>query len=133
MNFPFIIKTALRDSRKNRGKLALFMSSIIAGIAALVAINSFNHNLVRDVNEQSKSLLGADLVVSGNRPLLEPLQVMLDSLEGERSSEVELFSMSYLPHSDETQFVRIKALEGGFPYYGELTTVPTEASSTFQA
>ena len=133
MNFSFILKTALRDSRKNRGKLALFMSSIICGIAALVAINSFNHNLVRDVNEQSKSLLGADLVVSGNRPIVEDLQTMLDSLEGEKSSELELFSMSFLPKTEETQFVRIKALEGGFPYYGKLTTIPAEASSQFQS
>ncbi|MEZ4980325.1 MAG: hypothetical protein R2769_01820 [Saprospiraceae bacterium] len=42
------------------------MSSIILGIAALVAINSFNYNLVEDVDEQALSILGADYVVSGN-------------------------------------------------------------------
>ncbi|MEE9374181.1 MAG: FtsX-like permease family protein [Saprospiraceae bacterium] len=108
------------------------MSSIICGIAALVAINSFNHNLVKDVNEQSKSLLGADVVISGNRPVVESLQGMMDSLVGEKSSEVELFSMSFIPKSEETQFVRLKALEGGFPYYGKLSTVPDEAGTQFK-
>ena len=43
--WAFIAKLALLDSRKNVGKLMLFLSSIIAGVAALVAINSFNDNL----------------------------------------------------------------------------------------
>ncbi len=132
MKLSFILKTALRDSRKNRGKLALFMSSIICGIAALVAINSFNHNLVKDVNEQSKTLLGADMVISGDRPALESLQLMMDSLEGPKSTEIELFSMSFLPKSEESQFVRVKGLEGDFPYYGKLITVPPEAGKDFK-
>lgn len=132
MKLSFIVKTALRDSRKNRGKLALFMSSIICGIAALVAINSFNHNLVKDVNEQSKTLLGADMVISGNRPAVESLQIMMDSLEGPKSSEIELFSMSFLPKTEESQFVRIKGLEGDFPYYGKLNTIPIKAGSAFK-
>ena len=60
-NFPFLARTALRDSRKNRGRLLLFMSSIILGVAALVAINSFNYNLVADIDRQASTLLGADI------------------------------------------------------------------------
>ena len=73
----YLITTAYRDSRKDRGKLALFMSAIILGIAALVAINSFNYNLVKDIDEQSKSILGADMSVTGNQPIAEHLQLML--------------------------------------------------------
>ncbi len=133
MKLAFIIKTALRDSRKNRGKLVLFMSSIVCGIAALVAINSFNYNLVKDIDEQSKSLLGADLVISGNRPIEPSLETFMDSIPGERSWEVDLFSMSFLPQKEESQFVRIKALEGEFPYYGKLKTEPSEASQQFRS
>ncbi|HMU04387.1 MAG TPA: hypothetical protein PJ990_12225 [Saprospiraceae bacterium] len=46
----FLWKIAIRDSRKNRSKLLLFMSSIILGVAALVAINSFNYNLRKEIN-----------------------------------------------------------------------------------
>ncbi|MEO0875693.1 MAG: hypothetical protein AAFY48_13930, partial [Bacteroidota bacterium] len=71
IDWAFIRRLAWRDSRKNRGRLVLFMSSIILGIAALVAINSFNYNLQSDIDEQAASLLGADLVISGNRPMAE--------------------------------------------------------------
>jgi len=133
MNWSLIIKTAFRDSRKDRSKLVLFMSSIILGVAALVAINSFNDNLVRDIELQSKSLLGADMTVEGNRPIPDSILMSLDSLTSEHSTEIELFSMSYLPSIDQSQFVRIKALTGDFPYYGNLLTEPASASSTYKS
>lgn len=127
----FILKAAFRDSRKNWGRLFMFMSSIVLGITALVAINSFNYNLVKDINEQSKPLLGADLKLSANKKLPENLQLIVDSLPGEKAYEAEFFSMSYIPKSDETQFVRIKALEGQFPFYGKLVTQPVEAANNY--
>jgi len=132
MKWSVIIKTAIRDSRKDRSKLLLFMSSIILGVAALVAINSFNDNLVRDIDNQSKSLLGADMTVGGNKPIPESLLASLDSLTSEKSTEVELFSMSYLPSIEESQFVRLKGLTGDFPYYGNLLTEPASASKTYK-
>ena len=128
----FIIKTALRDSRKDIGKLMMFMASIVLGIAALVAINSFNYNLVSDIDKQAATLLGADIVISDNKPIPAALQAIADSLPGEKASQTQLFSMAYLPNSDETQFVSIKALEGGFPFYGILKADPQSASETFR-
>ncbi len=49
MNWRWILLMAWRDSRKNRSRLFLFISSIILGIAALVAMNSFNVNLKKDI------------------------------------------------------------------------------------
>ncbi|MCB0663029.1 MAG: ABC transporter permease, partial [Saprospiraceae bacterium] len=108
------------------------MSSIILGIAALVAINSFNYNLVEDVDEQALSILGADYVVSGNNPPNDEVQSMLDSLPGEKAKKVELFSMAFLPKTEATQFVRVKAVEGGFPFYGKMVTEPAAAAETFK-
>ena len=62
---------AWRDSRRNRGRLLLFVLSIIIGIGALVATLSFGRNLSADINAQAKLLLGADLVVRSGRPVPE--------------------------------------------------------------
>jgi putative ABC transport system permease protein len=126
-DWSFIRRLAWRDSRKNRGRLVLFMSSIILGIAALVAINSFNYNLQQDIDEQAASLLGADLVVSGNRPVSEDLKAILSTLPGEEASKLELFSMAYLPRIDHSQFIRLQGLAGDFPFYGQLKTAPADA------
>ncbi len=131
-NFNFLIKTAYRDSRKNRGKLFLFMSSIILGISALVAINGFNYNLIRDLDNQAKTLLGADVQVSSNNPLNENLYNLFEEVPGEKATERELFSMSYMPKVDETQYVRIKAVKGDFPFYGKINTIPESAAAEYQ-
>jgi len=128
----FLLKLALRDSRKNVGKLFMFMSSIILGITALVAINSFNYNLVRDIDNQTKSLLGADIRIAGKSPLTDSLQYILDSLPGEQAIEMEIFSMAFIPKDEGTQFVRIKAIEGNFPFYGELKVEPMASRDSYQ-
>ena len=129
----FLARTALNDSRRNRGRLILFMSSIVLGIAALVAINSFNYNLERDIDLQAASLLGADLATSGNREAAPAVLQTLDSLPGDMASEMELLSMAYIPTINESQFVRIKAIEGGFPFYGKLKTQPESAAMSFKS
>lgn len=131
-NLSFLFKTAVRDSRKDVNKLFMFMSSIILGIAALVAINSFNYNLVKDIDTQAASLLGADLAITGNKPIAEKLTPVLDSLAAEKAEELEIFSMAYISKTDASQFVMIKAMEGGFPFYGKIKTEPEQAYLNYQ-
>jgi putative ABC transport system permease protein len=124
---------AWRDSRRNRSRLILFISSIILGIGALVAINSFSENLQKDIQNEAKSLLGADLVVQGNQAAPDSIKMLLDSLEAiDQSEAVQLFSMAYFPKNGGTRLVNVKALEGEYPFYGNLATEPKEASRTFR-
>ncbi|HEV3251173.1 MAG TPA: ABC transporter permease, partial [Puia sp.] len=69
LNISWLIKMALRDSRRNWSRLFLFISSIILGIAALVAIFSLGENAQKDIDRQAKSLVGADLAIESNRPV----------------------------------------------------------------
>lgn len=131
-NFKFLLLTALRDSRKEIGKIIMFMSSIILGIAALVAINSFNYNLIKDIDRQALSLLGADVSISSNRAVEPGLLAKFDSLPGEGSVQKRLFSMAYIPGQDASQFVEIRAIQGDFPYYGKLKTTPEGAGQHFR-
>jgi putative ABC transport system permease protein len=39
--------------------------------------------------------------------------------------------MGYLPRQDQSQFVRIKGLEGNFPFYGKLKTIPEAAAQRY--
>lgn len=81
LNFPWLIKMALRDSRKNKSRLFLFISSIVLGIAAMVAISSFRDNLMRDIDRQAASLIGADLVLDSRKVLSDSSRKLIDSLK----------------------------------------------------
>jgi putative ABC transport system permease protein len=132
INIPWLFDMALRDSRKNRSRLLLFISAIIFGIAALVAIYSFRYNLQNDINSQAATLIGADLVVSGNKPADAAIKPLLDSLGDKRSEERSFPSMIYFPRTQGTRLVQVRALQGGFPYYGSLETEPVQAGTTFK-
>ena len=128
-NSSWLVKMAWRDSRRNRSRLFLFVSSIILGIAAMVAIYSLGDNMSEEVDRQAASLLGADLQIASGRQISPAIQKMVDSL-GDRRSEQRMFpSMIYFSKSNKTRLVQVRALGGEFPYYGVLETVPSSAIS----
>jgi putative ABC transport system permease protein len=132
VKWSWLFTMAWRDSRRNRSRLFLFISSIVLGIAALVAIYSFGYNLRADIDSQAATLVGADLVISGNRAPDKKIQPMLDSLGDSRSQERNFASMVYFTKTNDTRLVQIKALQGQYPYYGSIETTPAKASTTFR-
>ncbi|MFN3761111.1 MAG: ABC transporter permease [Algoriphagus aquaeductus] len=129
-DFNWILKMAMRDFRKNLSRLLLFVSSIVVGIAALVAISSFGENLVKDIDNQAKELLGADLVLENNKPLGDQA---LDSVAIQLASEVNFASMVAFPKTDASRLTQVRALEGDFPFYGKLETIPSEGDADFRS
>jgi len=123
---------AWRDSRRNRSRLLLFISSIILGIAALVAIYSLSNVLQKEIDKQAASLLGADLELSGSKPLRSALGKMIDTLGDRRSEQRSFSSMIYFPKNGATRLTEVKALGGEFPYYGALETMPANAGKNFR-
>jgi putative ABC transport system permease protein len=123
---------AWRDSRRNRSRLFLFVSSIILGIAAMVAIYSLRDNMSYEIDRQAASLLGADLEISSNKELSPATRKMADSLGEQRSEQQTFTSMIYFPKGEGTRLVQIRALSGAFPYYGNLETIPVSAGRDFR-
>jgi len=132
INFPWLLKMAWRDSRRNRSRLLLFVSSIILGIAALVAIYSLGDNLKQNIDSQAATLLGADLELFSSRPVTGKPKKMIDSLGIKRSEERSFASMILFPKNGGNRLAQVKALQGDFPYYGELETEPVAAGRNFR-
>lgn len=125
---------AWRDSRKNRSRLLFFISSIVLGIAALVAIAAFGDNLKREINQQAATLIGTDLQVDSRTSLTTAAQTLIDSLTSlsdAHAEEQQFASMVRFTNSNGTRLVQIRALAGAYPFYGELETLPAQAAHTF--
>lgn len=127
----WIFKMAWRDSRGSRRQLILFLSSMVVGVAALVAINSFGANLRLAVDEESKTLLGADLVLERDGEFPEEIEALIDSIGGVQSRRVSFNSMAYFPSTGDTRLVTVRAIEGGYPFYGEVITSPADAAHRY--
>ncbi|GAB4049589.1 ABC transporter permease [Spirosoma litoris] len=123
---------AWRDSRRSRQRLLLFMSAIVLGIAALVAINSFGDNLAQSIDDQARELLGADLTVSWSRPPSPKTQQLLKTTGRDRAYEVSFASLVSIPKTGGVRLAQVKGLQGSFPYYGVWEVQPASAIQTFR-
>ncbi len=132
MNTSWLFKMAWRDSRRSRQRLLLFMSAIVLGIAALVAINSFGDNLARSIDEQARELLGADLTLAWNRTPSKRTQQLLKSIGQDRAYEVAFPSLVSIPRTGGVRLAQVKGLEGRFPYYGDWEVEPRSAIAAFR-
>lgn len=122
---------AWRDSRGSRRQLLLFLSSMVVGVAALVAINSFGANLRHAVDEESKTLLGADYIIERDGAFPEEMEALIDSIGGMQSRRVSFNSMAYFPSTGDTRLATVRAIEGGYPFYGEVVTAPADAADRY--
>jgi len=91
----WIWKMAWRDSRGSRKRLLLFLSSMVIGVAALVAINSFGDNLEQAIDEQSKVLLGADMSLESDVPFAPETEALIHEL-GQQHTEGEILLVEVL-------------------------------------
>lgn len=130
----WLLCMAWRDSRRSRSRLLLFVSSVIVGIASLVAIYSLGNNLNDEVNNQAAALLGADVKITSNQPLTPAIQQLVDSLRhsSNYSEERNFASMVLFKKNNGIRLVQVRALQGSFPYYGALETDPANAGIAFR-
>jgi putative ABC transport system permease protein len=129
----FIFKMAWRDSRASRRRLVLFSFSIVLGIAALVAIGSLGSNLESAIDEQAKGLLGADLIITSREPMGVAARAHVAGLAEAVAREVSFSSMMAFPSAENlTRLVNVRALEGGFPFFGDFVTVPADAAARWR-
>ncbi len=130
-NAAWLFKMAWRDAKASRARLLLFMASIVLGIAAVVSIQLFSQNLTANIQRQSKSLMGADFIIDSDQLPNERAQAIIDSLKPD-ASEVNFVSMVAFPKNNGTKLVRIRALQGNFPFYGTIETDPVGAATNYQ-
>lgn len=121
----------LRESRGSRGRLLFFIACLAIGVAAVVGVSSTVAAIDDGLRAQARELLAADLVVSSRQPLPQSLSEQLDTLAPghERTGIHELSTMAAAAASVDGRpgaslLVELKAVEGRFPLFGELTLEP---------
>jgi putative ABC transport system permease protein len=129
----FILKMAWRDSRASRRRLAFVALSVVLGIAALVSIGSFADNLQHTVATQTKALVGADLTVTSRQPFSADALACFRTFGGEQAGETGLNTMVDFPAAGHRRLVQVRAIDGAFPFYGDLVTAPGGAMQTLAA
>lgn len=128
-----LLRMAWRESRTARRRLALYMSSIAFGVAALVAIDSFAGNVTGSIRDQSRTLLGGDIALQARADFPTVVDTLLDSLRASGIANARLTtfaSMALAEPSGSTRLVQVRAVSPGYPFYGAIETVPASGWAT---
>ena len=67
MNFAF--RNAWREIRNSRSFCIFYIVNLALGLVGFLTVDSFKSSLEYKVEEESKTLLGADFAIRGRRPL----------------------------------------------------------------
>jgi putative ABC transport system permease protein len=122
-----LLALSWRESRFARRRLLLFLSSITLGVAALVATQSFAANLAAGVRDQARDMMGADVSLGSNRPFGPRTERVLDSLRRARIPVARVTSFASMALAERTggaRLAQVRAVEPGYPFYGEIVTAP---------
>ncbi|MEQ9366036.1 MAG: FtsX-like permease family protein [Leptospirales bacterium] len=154
MSLRALLKLAYAETRRSQGKLLFCVFSIAVGVGSLTAVRTAILSLENSIAAQSKTLMGADLMFRSNAPVNQgvaaELSGRLQALGARAAAVTELNSMLVKSEAaadvpqrvdgaaagndsdalSDTQMVQIRAVSGGFPFYGEIETDPPEQWSS---
>lgn len=135
MKLAHYTRMALRESRRSRGRITLFMACIAVGVAAIVVVAGLSKSVTDGIREQGRKLMAADVTVEGRRPLPAELDTLLANFplppggRIERADVREFVSVVLAPATNASQLAELKVVQGDYPFYGTLKLNPDRSLS----
>lgn len=124
----FVLRMAFREMRASWPRLLFFVLCLALGVGAIVTLRSVMQTVRQTLTREARTLLGADLTLSTNRPWDPKVRQAVDArLAGVavmgRTDEVSTLTMIRPadPAKAVARLVELRAVQAGFPLYGTLT------------
>lgn len=121
----FIAAMTLREMRASWKRLLFFFICLSIGVGAIVAIRSVIQSVRGVFDGEARSLMSADATIWSNRPLSAELTQKIDErVRNAGASSINSIELGTMVRPAErpgsARMVELRAVDEGFPYYGEL-------------
>ena len=114
------LKMLARDARA--GELRILLAALVIAVASVTSVGFFADRIGRALNQESHQLIGADFVVSSDRPL-DGAVAAAAAARGLRVARAINFP-SMAAHGGKTHLAGFKAVTPGYPLRGTLRIAP---------
>ncbi len=112
-----------RQLTSSKQQSIIFVLSVALSMISLVALRGLGDSLNRALLADAKELQAADIVVSSNFELADATAAEIDALVAAGTVDAaktwEFYTVARLPDREDTLLSNIKAVEPGYPLYGE--------------
>jgi putative ABC transport system permease protein len=122
----FVAAMTVREMRASWKRLLFFFICLSIGVAAIVAIRSVIQSVRAVFAGEARALITADVIVSSNQPFDDTINTIVEQRLRETQAtshvSVEVATMVRGAETERrtTRMVELRAVERGFPHYGEL-------------
>ena len=114
------LRMTWRDWRA--GELRFLLLAIVIAVGALSSVGFFVDRVSNGLQRDANQLLGADLVVSADAPILATLQAKAPELQQlNQARTVSFVSMALSADESQSKLVSVKAVSQQYPLRGQLT------------
>ena len=121
----FVLRMTARELRASWRRLLFFFICVAIGVGAIIALRSIVQSVRGTIVSQARTLLGADVVISANRPWSADLRREIDGRLSEypiagRSEIVETSTMARAGAAEggAARMVEVLAVDAAYPLYG---------------
>ncbi|GBF51101.1 ABC transporter permease [Leptospira ryugenii] len=107
----------------------LLLLSISLGIGSVIGISSYREAIQSAIQKEAKQLMGADIALQSAQEFTTDAKEMIQNalpVNSEQSHSIQFLSMLLSKSTGESSLSYIKALEGNYPFYGEMLTEPKD-------
>ena len=126
------LRYSLRELRGSLGRVWVWVACLSVGVGAVVSVAGLASSVDGAIRGEARKLLAADLAVRSRGPIPEEVLETIDRVPGAARAEVrELAAMVGRASPPErggegpsSLLAELKAVSGGYPFYGELATDP---------
>jgi putative ABC transport system permease protein len=124
----FVLLTAVRETRSAWKRLVFFFICIAIGVGAIVALRSVIQSVRRVLTNEARTLIAADILLSTDRPWQAGTEERIAARvagirQANRIDSIEMATMARPANEGAgiTKVVELRAVQAGFPFYGQLT------------
>jgi putative ABC transport system permease protein len=125
----FALEMAARETRGGWRHVLTVLVCVALGVASLVSVGSLAVELERTLAREAKTLLGGDVEVRATRAVPAAVVDAVARLHGSGAALVHTRELVGMARSGAgvSLLVEVKAVDGGYPLYGAVTTRPAAA------
>ncbi len=131
----FVLPMIVRELRSSWRRLLFFFVCIAIGVGAIVMLRSVIQSVRQAFAGEARSLIAADAVISSNQAIPADLRATIEQRLADAGAtslgSVELATMVRAADREDglTRMVELRAVDRGFPYYGQLALAGGQAFS----
>jgi putative ABC transport system permease protein len=119
------IRLALREMRGGLKGFYIFLACIMIGTAAIAGVNSVSRAMTDVISSEGRNLLAADIRFELKSREATSVEEAFLNRFGKVSKSANLRSMARLADGSDQALVELKAVDGAYPLYGSIETLPS--------